>query len=84
MFITSKEVQPMFKILEVKESDLSKMSLEELEDRRDKKVRELSRIKHQIATILRSNLKEPLLYLKVGGFLMFAHFFIDICFSFVV
>ena len=59
MFITSKEVQPMFKILEVKEYDLSKMSLEELEDLRDEKVRELSRIKHQIATILQSRRRAP-------------------------
>ncbi len=49
----------MFKILEVKEYDLSKMSLEELEDLRDEKVRELSRIKHQIATILQSRRLAP-------------------------
>ena len=49
----------MFKILEVKEYDLSKMSLEELEDLRDEEVRKLSRIKHQIATILQSRRRAP-------------------------
>lgn len=49
----------MFKILEVKEYDLSKMSLEELEDLRDEKVRELAKIKHQIATVMQSCRRAP-------------------------